>query len=817
MAADQRARNKIQKQQTEEEQLPPGLRRRLFFAHLTLWWERIWRLAWPLPCLAASFLALALFDVLPLLPAWLHAAVLAFYAITGLVLLWRLRRLSPPTFSEAGRRLEKDSGLPHRPLQTLTDHLEAGTDDPLSQVLWRAEHRRLKALLPQLALKLPAPELARHDPWGLRFASLLLLVIALAGGWHDPTGRLVRALRSDFVLPGAAPPALQVWLTPPAYTEKPPILLDGAASGQPVVLPTGTTLLAMVQGGQGKAQLFIDDVRHPFQILDGSSQRIETTMTREGRLLIRQGRRRIGHWRVILQKASPPSIAFATPPEADREGRLRLDIEGRDVYGIAKAWANIRRTDTPNAAPLTIPLPLGGGHPSILRQAAWHDLTGHPWAGLPVTIEPNAESVAGLRAAGPPIQIVLPERTFSNPVARAVVAQRRTLATTPELRLDVAAAVMTIASEPERFGNDITVYLALSTAASRLRHDQTAEAVPSVIDMLWQTALRIEEGDKPAAQSALDAAARDLEQALADAAPQAEIERLTAQLQTAMERYLDALVEQARRQGRPLLPEDPDHPSISPEDLQGMLDRMRAMSRTGSTEAARQLLSEFRQMLDGLGSALQGSGDPQQARQAQKALQDLQAITEQQRQLLDDTFRRAETTPLAGQPQAGRKDGPAHRSDAGKIAAERQESLRNRLGQMLQSLAELGADVPETLGQAEQAMRDSTRSLKQDRTQDAIAAQSEALARLQEGRRATENSLAKSLGAGMVGQGAGHDPLGRALPRGGEEDDRSVKIPNQTDLQKAREVLDELRRRAGQAERPAVEKDYLQRLLKQFF
>jgi hypothetical protein len=59
--------------------------------------------------------------------------------------------------------------------------------------------------------------------------------------------------------------------------------------------------------------------------------------------------------------------------------------------------------------------------------------------------------------------------------------------------------------------------------------------------------------------------------------------------------------------------------------------------------------------------------------------------------------------------------------------------------------------------------------------------------------------------------------LGRSLPGNRDADDRTVKIPKQADLQKAREVLDELRRRAGQVERPSPERDYLQRLLKQFF
>jgi hypothetical protein len=43
-----------------------------------------------------------------------------------------------------------------------------------------------------------------------------------------------------------------------------------------------------------------------------------------------------------------------------------------------------------------------------------------------------------------------------------------------------------------------------------------------------------------------------------------------------------------------------------------------------------------------------------------------------------------------------------------------------------------------------------------------------------------------------------------------------VKIPGATDLAKAREILQELRRRAAQMNRPQAERDYLDRLLKTF-
>ena len=120
------------------------LKRRLTLARLSLGWEALWPLLWPLPALLALFLGLALLDLLPLLPGWLHALVLAAFVAAAAAASYRLGRFRRPTAGAVLHRLEIDSGLSHRPLQTLSDQLVAGTDDPLSQALWQLERQRVR-------------------------------------------------------------------------------------------------------------------------------------------------------------------------------------------------------------------------------------------------------------------------------------------------------------------------------------------------------------------------------------------------------------------------------------------------------------------------------------------------------------------------------------------------------------------------------------------------------------------------------------------------------------------------------------------------
>jgi uncharacterized protein (TIGR02302 family) len=813
------------------------LKRKLGLTRLSLAWEGAWSLAWPIPALAALFGALVLLDVLPRLPGWLHASVLVAFLGAAGVVLFRLRDLSWPSSAHARRRLERGNGLAHRPLEALADTLAAGAEDPLSQALWTAHRRRLAGIVDSLSVPAPSSDLARRDPWGLRFASLLLLAIALAGGHRDAADKFVRALEPRLGSLAGAPPLLQVWVTPPAYTGMAPILLESLPTGQRLSVPTGSTLLAELQGGRGQGQLAVDHHFEKFKALDPDSQRIEATITQGSRLTVRQGRRLVGAWDIAVVGIEPPTVAFAATPQTDSDGRLRLEVEAHDQYGVAKTRAILRRLDSPNAAPLVVSLPFSGNHPTALRQASWHDLTGHPWAGLPVTIQPEAENVAGQTATGEAVSTTLPERKFTNPVARAIVAQRRLLVSDPSRRKPVAEGLATIAAAPQTYYDDLTVFLALSTARSRLMYDRSAEAVPSVLDILWETALRIEEGDRPAAERTLNEVSEELNRALSDGASQAEIERLMNQLRDAMAQYLDALRKQAERQGATAAPDNADQRVVTPQELKDMLDQMRDLSRTGSREAAQQMLAELRQLLDGIRRGQQASSmSDESERQAEEAMNQLGDIAKQQQRLLDETFRRNQqslesTLQEPGQEGAARRPDrsgqSANQNGAGKqdgAAAATQETLRKRLGQLMQALSDMGAGIPDALGQAEQAMRDSTRALRQSDLDDAVEAQSEALARLQEGARQAQQAMGSRNGSGAggmargrPGQGPGRDPLGRPLQGTGGINESSVKIPTQSDVQKAREVLDELRKRSGEAERPPSERDYLQRLLRQLY
>jgi uncharacterized protein (TIGR02302 family) len=800
-----------------------GLRLRL--ARWAILWEQLWPALWPATFTAGLFLAFALFDLFALMPGWLHLiALLAFFGAFAGALYRGLSRIRVPDTAAARRRIERESGLDHRPLTALEDRLASGQGDPEAAALWQAYQRRLRAGLGRLRVGIPRAGLARYDPWGLRAALGLVLVIALTAAAGDGWNRLLRAATPN--LAGAAQdtaPKLTLWVTPPAYTRIAPLFVDPSREPtEALKVPEGSRLLAQVEGGRGQPRLTVGETVADFAEIGDGTYRTETQILEGDRLTVEQQGQALGSWPLIVIPDQPPTVALAAPPAQTERAALRLEFEAGDDYGLKGVRAIIERAGPaaparpgPGQQPIELTLPLPGVDLKEARAASYHDLTPHPWAGLPVELRIEARDSADQTGTSAPVTITLPERVFHHPVARAIIEQRKRLSVAPEEQRGVARALAGIAAMPSAYDHDIVVALALRIAQRRLESDATGALIPDVQSLLWETALRLEDGNLSIAERELREAQRALQEALAGDATDEEIERLMDELQQALERFLEALAEQMQErlaEGQEPMPLDPNGNVLQQEDLQRLIDQAREMARSGARDAARELLAQLQEMLENLQAGIFAEQQSGPAAEAMQMMQDLQNLTRRQQELLDRSFRES------------RQMQPGERTQNGSSAAQDQEALRRALGDLMRRFGEMTGDIPRPLGRGEQAMRDAVEALEQGMPGGAVGPQTRALDELQQAMGAMAETLAERFGR-QPGQGQGQgrfgqmprDPLGRTnQPGRGMIDTGDVEIPEKADLQRAREILDELRRRAGQMQRPRLEREYIDRLLRQF-
>jgi len=817
-------------------------------------WETIWPALWPVFAVLGLFLAVAFSGLLPALSGWLHSLALAAFAVALVAaLVHAARRISLPDVMAGKRRLERDSGLDHRPLTALDDRMMTGAGDAQARALWRAHQRRVIARLKGLRVGLPRPGMAAFDPWALRGLVVLLVLVGLAASDGNVGGRLAAAVAPSFNRTPQLPPSLDAWINPPAYTGMAPVYLEAvvpgpnggnaggelpsgelpdgetgaSAAAERLRVPAGSVLLAQVQGGDGEPSLQVGSATRPFENFAHEAYRLEHSLTEGDSLAILQNGQTLAAWPLELVPDNPPEIVFQEAPARTERSALRLTYAAKDDYGLAEVKAVVRRLDQPEAEPLELDLVLPGTTPETSEATSYHDLTPHPWAGLAVEIQLVAKDQPGQEGRSEALRTVIPERIFNHPVARALVELRKQLTLNPDRRLPVVQTLSAIYEHPEHFYHDIVVALTIRSAERRLIHDSSDEAIGQVQELLWDAALRIEEGELAVAERELREAQEALMEALARDAPDEEIERLIEELQQAMNEFLDQMIEQMREQmaqeSMPMENQElpPNSQLLNRQDLMDMLEKARELAKAGAKDAAREMLSQLREMLENLKANPYAQQMNQDMQNASRMMREMEDMMREQQELLDRSFERS-------QQQGQQGEGQQQQQGDNQGDAQRQEQLRRQLGELMRQLGDALGEIPRPLGRAEREMRDARDALGNEQPGQAVPSQTRSLDQLQQGMQSAMEQFMEMFGpgegeggeVGSRGRDNQRDPLGRESQEGpnGQMSDNTdgVQIPDQMELRRTREIVDELRRRRGERERPPLELDYLDRLLDQF-
>jgi hypothetical protein len=229
-------------------------------------------------------------------------------------------------------------------------------------------------------------------------------------------------------------------------------------------------------------------------------------------------------------------------------------------------------------------------------------------------------------------------------------------------------------------------------------------------------------------------------------------------------------------------------------------------------------------MLENLQAGRPQMGDPQQ-NQMMESLNQLGEMIQRQEELMNETFRaeRGQNPDGAGEPMTEEQLAEALRQ-----LQEGQEGLAEQLQQLMEEMEGMGMEPNGKLGQAGEAMGRAGNELGEGNPGSAVGEQSTALDALRQGAQGMAQQLAEQQGQGQgPGNGPGYgngtnsaypneDPLGRPQRNAGPDLGTTVKVPDEIDTQRAREILDAIRKRLGETFRPEVERDYLERLLERF-
>ena len=570
-------------------------------------------------------------------------------------------------------------------------------------------------------------------------------------------------------------------------------------------------------------------------------------------------------WRLTPGADRAPTASFGAPISQLPEERVNIAWRAADDFGVRQLLLRVRPLHPPEglarADPVDTPLETPAGDPREAEAETEVEMAAHPYAGMEVEARLVAVDALGQEGVSDPLQFTLPEKIFLQPLARAaieirrhILAERRdyrpeqtqrprsvpardillgnqrievrddsrrpNLQRAPEGVRRAARLLDALTMAPEDgYFRDLAVYLGFRYARAELNRARQIDETDLAADTLWRTALRAEYGGAADARRALEEAQRQLAEALATGAPQERVRQLMEALRRATETYMNALIQEALRNGeRQSMEDTQEQTQVSERDIEDLLQQVQRLSEQGRNAEAQQLLQMLANILNNMDVQLseqqsqdgqgEGEGDPQM----QESVDQLSETMGEQRALRDET--RQEQQQQEGQGGSG---GEQQGGQGGDQLAEQQAQIRQGLAQAQRMADEAGAAPSDDLNSAGEAMRRAEDALRQGDLEGAEAAQSAALESLREGAEQLAAEIrARGREGGQEGEAGGErDPLGR--PTSGAADGGSeTRVPSQSDPVRAREIFDEIRRRAQDPNRPAAEREYLRRLLDRF-
>ncbi|MFY0692837.1 MAG: TIGR02302 family protein [Paracoccaceae bacterium] len=831
--------------------------------------ERSVRAFWPLWSVVLLLWTCIAFELQSeLTGAGIWVALIVAVAALVASSLYALRRFRWPLREDALVRL--DQSLPGNPVTAAFDNPAIGGSDPAALEVWNVHVARMQARLAEARAVPGDLRLSRRDPYALRYVAALAFVMALVFGsvWRvEDLGDLGAANAGES---GIAGPSWEIWIEPPFYTGKPTLYLNDIAEGD-LSVPAGSLAIVRLYGELGKLEV-AETVSDAGSIQ--SAPAFDLTVTQSGTLRITGATE--AEWQITAVADALPSVTGNGPIERKVSGELSLPFSAKDDYSVARGEVEItldlERVDrrhglapAPEARPsiiLDLPMPFSGDRADF-SEILIENLAEHPWAGLPVEFKLSVEDAANQLSAPEVIEDTLAGRRFFQPIAKAVVEQRRDILWSAENTRRVSQVLRAITFKPEEFFPNEQAYLTLRRAITVLdlaqEYDLRPEKRDEVAEMLWRAALLLEEGRLNDALDRLRRAQERLSDAMREGATDEEIAELMRELREAMQQYMEQLAQEQQEGENQQLSENQQMQEMTGDQLQDLLDRLQELMEQGRMEEAEQLLSELMEMMQNMQIAQGQQGQGQQS-PGQQAMEGLQETLREQQGLSDEAFRDLQEqfnpNAQAGENQGnegrngGQGRGDSHEGEGGEGRAEgdggatqgqpgqggqapgsladRQEALRDELDRQTRNLP--GSGTPEgdaareALGRAGDAMDEAEDALRDDRTADALGAQSEAMEALREGMRNLGEAMAQQQQqqGSQQGQASGQfspqsrDPLGREAGSDGMIGSDDNMLQSENARRRSRELMDEIRKRSGEQERPEIEKDYLKRLLDRF-
>ena len=705
----------------------------------------------------------------------------------------------------------------------ITTPLTALEDSPANinynKQIWYLHKSSIRANLKHINFILPNISLTKYDPLYIRY--LLLLFMFLAFFWSYKNNKIYENIFgwSNFstYINQDNYFDLKVWYKPPEYTKIKEKLI-------PIQKKNETIRVEEIVPIKSELKVFIKSNKKNFSVMEGDktlevkknekyNYEFSLLLDKDKSFIINYESKEHVVFDLSVIKDERPKIEILSVPNVINESSLSFISKATDDYGIKKIILNISRPISFKHFEeeyLSFNLYLNEAMQQtnkLVESYFYKYLADIVWAGSDTYLEIIASDFIN-QSTKYSDRIKIPKKFFNNNTATEILKIREKLAKN-KIKQNQGRNDFTKLFEVNQYlleDNNIRVIyketLNLFNSTNIIRFSLKNELFKN----LYTLAEVIEEGKFYQAKKNLE----QVEQSLFDSVNKNDTEKVSTNVNKLKEK-IESLLDLENDQNSNNNLNNLNSENIK-DEIEELAQQIEDLLKTGAKEGVDEKIQKLKQLSENIKNPNNNKEIEDKQKQKQEFINKLSELLNEQEKVMEETFNRAAERGKFEQSSEG---------SGGKSPKEKQEDLRNTLGNVIREIGASENEIPQDLGRADRAMRQASRDLENGREDEASNAQGRAIEMIQRSINKINSKEYMSKYPEFADKGKENNnnkekeylAENQNIEYQGTSAGGTIELPGKKKIKSASKIADELYSRFNEEDRSLKDKQYIKNLL----
>ncbi len=615
----------------------------------------------------------------------------------------------------------------------ITTPLTALEDSPASihynKQIWNLHKNSIRENLKNINFILPNFSLTKYDPLYVRY--LLLLFIFIAFFWSYKNNKIYENIfgwtNYDVYTNQNNYFDLKVWYKPPEYTKLEEKLIPIQKKNEIIrvkeLVPIKSELKVFIKTNTKNFSVTEGDKNLEVKKNEKNNYEFSLLLEKDKNVVINHANKEHIIFDLLVIKDKKPKIEILSTPVVINNSSLSFVSKTTDDYGIKKINLNINR---PLAFKhfeeeyLSFNLYLNEviqKNTKLVESYFYKFLADIIWAGSDTYIEIIASDFIN-QSTKFSDRIKIPRKNFNNKTATEIIKIREKLAKNKIAQNEGKQEFTQLFNSNQYLLNNSDVRIIYKDTLNLFNlTDITRFSLKNeLFKKLYTLAEVIDEGEFYQAKKNLE----QVEQSLFDSVKQNDTEKVSTNVNKFKEK-IESLLDLENDQNSNDNFKNLNSENIK-EKIEELAKQIEDLLKTGTKEGIDEKIQKMKQLSENIKNPNNNKEIENKDKQKQEFINKLSELLNEQEKVMEETFNRAAERGKFEQSSEG---------SGGKSPKEKQEDLRNTLGNVIREIGASENEIPQDLGRADRAMRQASRDLDNGRPDEASNAQGRAVEMIQ--------------------------------------------------------------------------------------